>query len=220
MAGSLHGWARKTETRTDESKIPPEARLRRRRVSIAVPSHDITQLLARWQDGDAAALEQLVPIVHEELRRVARRQMARERAGHTLEPTALVNEAYLRLVNLKQMQWQNRAHFFAMGARLMRRILVDFARSRGYQKRGGGAQQVSFTEALGVAEGQPTDVVALNDALEALAEVDERASRVVELRFFGGLSVEETAEVLNVSRETIRRDWKFAKIWLLRQLRT
>ena len=185
-----------------------------------MPSHDITQLLARWQDGDAAALEQLVPIVHEELRRVARRQMARERAGHTLEPTALVNEAYLRLVNLKQMQWQNRAHFFAMGARLMRRILVDFARSHGYQKRGGGAQQVSFTEALGVAEGQPTDVVALNDALEALAEVDERASRVVELRFFGGLSVEETAEVLNVSRETIRRDWKFAKIWLLRQLRT
>ena len=220
MAGSLHGWARKTETRTDESKIPPEARLRRRRGSIAVPSHDITQLLARWQDGDAAALEQLVPIVHEELRRVARRQMARERAGHTLEPTALVNEAYLRLVNLKQMQWQNRAHFFAMGARLMRRILVDVARSHGYQKRGGGAQQVSFTEALGVAEGQPTDVVALNDALEALAEVDERASRVVELRFFGGLSVEETAEVLNVSRETIRRDWKFAKIWLLRQLRT
>ena len=184
-----------------------------------VPRHDITHLLARWQDGDEAALEQLVPIVHEELRKVARRQMARERAGHTLEPTALVNEAYLRLVNLKQMQWQNRAHFFAMGARLMRRILVDFARARGYQKRGGGAKQVSFTEALGVAQGQPTDVVALNDALEALAEVDERASRVVELRFFGGLSVEETAEVLNVSRETIRRDWKFAKMWLLRQLR-
>ena len=187
---------------------------------VEVPNHDVTRLLARWTDGDQAALQQLVPIVHEELRRLARRQMAGERPGHTLQPTALVNEAYLRLVNLKQMQWQNRAHFFAMGARLMRRILVDFARSRGYQKRGGGAKQVSFTEALEVAEGQPTDVVALNDALEALADVDERKSRVVELRFFGGLSVEETAEVLNVSRETVKRDWKVAKMWLLRQLRT
>jgi RNA polymerase sigma factor (TIGR02999 family) len=184
-----------------------------------VPSHDVTRLLARWKDGDEAALQQLVPIVHEELRRLARRQMAGERAGHTLQPTALVNEAYLRLVNLRQMQWQDRAHFFAMGARLMRRILVDFARSRGYQKRGGGAQQVSFSEALAVPEGQPTDVVALNDALEALADVDERKSRVVELRFFGGLSVEETAEVLSISRETVRRDWKFAKMWLLRHLR-
>ena len=183
------------------------------------PSHDVTRLLARWKDGDEDALQQLVPIVHEELRRLARRQMAGERPGHTLQPTALVNEAYLRLVNLKQMQWQDRAHFFAMGARLMRRILVDFARSRGYQKRGAGAQQVSFTEALDVAGGQPTDVVALNDALEALADVDERKSRVVELRFFGGLSVEETAEVLNVSRETVKRDWTFAKMWLLRQLR-
>jgi RNA polymerase sigma-70 factor (ECF subfamily) len=187
---------------------------------VDVPSHDVTRLLARWRDGDEAALQQLVPIVHEELRRLARRQMARERPGHTLQPTALVNEAYLRLVTLKQMQWQDRAHFFAMGARLMRRILVDFARSRGYQKRGGGAQRVSFTQALDVAEGQATDVVALNDALEALAEVDERKSRVVELRFFGGLSVEETAEVLKVSRETIKRDWKFAKMWLLRHLRT
>jgi len=182
------------------------------------PSHDVTRLLARWNDGDEAALEQLVPIVHEELRRLARRQMAAERPGHTLQPTALVNEAYLRLVNLKQMHWQNRAHFFAMGARLMRRILVDFARSRGYQKRGGGAERVSFTHALEVAEGQPTDVVALNDALEALADVDERKSRVVELRFFGGLSAEETAEVLNVSRETVKRDWTFAKMWLLRHL--
>ena len=186
---------------------------------VDVPSHDVTRLLARWKDGDEAALQQLVPIVHEELRRLARRQMAGERPGHTLQPTALVNEAYLRLVNLKQMQWQDRAHFFAMGARLMRRILVDFARSRGYQKRGGGAKQVSFTQALEVAEGQPTDVVALNDALEALAAVDERTSRVVELRYFGGLSVEETAEVLKVSRETVKRDWKFAKMWLLRHLR-
>ena len=186
---------------------------------VDVPSHDVTRLLARWKEGDEAALQQLVPIVHEELRRLARRQMAGERPGHTLQPTALVNEAYLRLVNLKQMQWQDRAHFFAMGARLMRRILVDFARSRGYQKRGGGAKQVSFTQALEVAEGQPTDVVALNDALEALAAVDERTSRVVELRYFGGLSVEETAEVLKVSRETVKRDWKFAKMWLLRHLR-
>jgi len=186
---------------------------------VDVPTPDVTRLLARWTDGDEAALQQLVPIVHEELRRLARRQMAGERPDHTLQPTALVNEAYLRLVNLKRMQWQDRAHFIAMAARLMRRILVDFARSRGYQKRGGGAQQVSFTHALEVATGQPTDVVALNDALEALADVDERKSRVVELRFFGGLSVEETAEVLNVSRETVKRDWKFAKLWLLRHLR-
>jgi RNA polymerase sigma-70 factor (ECF subfamily) len=185
-----------------------------------VPSPDVTGLLARWQDGDEAALQQLLPIVHEELRRLARRQMAGERPDHTLQPTALVNEAYLRLVNLKEMQWQNRAHFFAMAARLMRRVLVDFARSRGYQKRGGDARAVSFTEALGVAEGRPTDVVALDDALEALARVDERKSRVIELRFFGGLSIEEAAEVLNVSRETVKRDWTFAKMWLLRQLRT
>jgi RNA polymerase sigma-70 factor, ECF subfamily len=182
-------------------------------------SHDVTRLLARWKDGDQAALQELVPIVHEELRRLARRQMAGERPGHMLQPTALVNEAYLRLVNLKQMQWQDRAHFFAMGARLMRRILVDVARSHGYRKRGGGAQQVSFTEALDVAEaGQATDVVALNDALDALAAVDARKSQVVELRFFGGLSVEEAAEVLNVSRETVKRDWTFAKMWLLRHL--
>ena len=182
-------------------------------------SHDVSRLLARWKDGDEAALQELVPIVHDELRRLARRQMAGERPGHTLQPTALVNEAYLRLANLKQMQWQDRAHFFAMAARLMRRILVDFARSRGYQKRGGGAQQVSFARALDIAEAPSTDVAALDDALEALAHVDARKSRVVELRFFGGLSVEETAEVLNVSRETVKRDWTFAKLWLLRHLR-
>ena len=186
---------------------------------VDVPSHDVTRLLVRWKDGDEAALQQLVPIVHEELRRLARRQMAGERPGHTLQPTALVNEAYLRLVNLKQIQWQNRVHFFSMAARLMRRVLVDFARSRGYQKRGGDATRVSFSQALSVAEDQTTDVVALHDALEALAAIDERKSRVVELRFFGGLSVEETAEVLNVSRETVKRDWTFAKMWLLRQLR-
>jgi len=182
-------------------------------------SDDITGLLVRWRGGDEAALQELLPIVHDELRRVARRQMAGERPGHTLQPTALVNEAYLRLVTLKQIQWQDRAHFFAMGARLMRRILVDVARSHGYQKRGGGAKQVTFTQALDVADDKPTDIVALNDALDALAQVDERKSQVVELRFFGGLSVEETAEVLNVSRETVKRDWSFAKLWLLRQLR-
>ena len=171
------------------------------------PSHDVTRLLARWKDGDEAALQQLRSDRPRGAAKVGAATDGGERPGHTLQPTALVNEAYLRLVNLKQMQWQDRAHFFAMAARLMRRILVDFARSRGYQKRGGGAKQVSFTEALEVAEGQPTDVVALNDALEALADVDERKSRVVELRFFGGLSVEETAEVLNVSRETVKRDW-------------
>jgi RNA polymerase sigma factor (TIGR02999 family) len=185
-----------------------------------VRSHDVTRLLARWQDGDEAALQALVPIVHDELRRMARRQMAGERPGHTLQATALVNEAYLRLVDLKQMRWQNRAHFLAMAARLMRRILVDVARSRGYQKRGGGAKQVSLTEALEVAEGQPTDVVALDAALSALADVDERKSRVVELRFFAGMSIDETAAVLHVSRETVKRDWTFAKLWLLRHLRS
>ncbi|HWK11291.1 MAG TPA: sigma-70 family RNA polymerase sigma factor [Vicinamibacterales bacterium] len=184
-----------------------------------VPSHVVTRLLTRWKDGDEAALQQLVPLVHEELRRLARRDMAGEQRGHTLQPTALVNEAYLRLVDLKQMQWQNRAHFFAMASRLMRRILVDFARSRGYQKRGGGAKQVSFTDALEMAEAPPTDVVALDEALDALAHVDERKSRIVELRFFGGLSIDETAEVLNISRETVKRDWTFAKMWLLRHLR-
>jgi RNA polymerase sigma factor (TIGR02999 family) len=189
--------------------------------AVAVPdasSHDVSRLLARWRNGDEAALQELVPIVHGELRRLARRQMAGERPDHTLQPTALVNEAYLRLANLREMRWQDRAHFFAMAARLMRRILVDAARSRGYQKRGGGAQRVSFTEALDVADGQPTDVVALDRALEALAQVDERKSHVVELRFFGGLSVEETAEALHVSRETVKRDWTFAKMWLQRHL--
>jgi len=181
-------------------------------------THHVTQLLVGWSDGDEAALEQLLPIVHTELRRLARRQMAGERPGHVLQASALVNEAYVRLVDLKQMRWQNRAHFFAMAARLMRRILVDFARARGYQKRGGGMQRVTFVESLPVSNEQPTDLVALNDALEALAVVDERKSRVVELRFFGGLSVEETAEVLKISSETVKRDWKFAKNWLMREM--
>ena len=187
-------------------------------VAFRVTTHHVTRLLLDWTEGDEAALQQLLPIVHGELRRLARRQMAGERPGHLLQATALVNEAYLRLVDLKQMRWQNRAHFFAMAARLMRRILVDDARSRGYQKRGGGVQQITFAESLPVSDEQPTDLAALDDALQVLAVVDDRKSRVVELRFFGGLSVEETAEVLKISPETVKRDWKFAKNWLLREL--
>ena len=182
-------------------------------------AHTVTRLLASWTNGDEDALQELLPIVHDELQRLARRQMAGERPGHLLQPTALVNEAYLRLVDLRRMRWRNRAHFFAMAARLMRRILVDFARARNQQKRGGGMQPVSFTEAFGVTDDEPTDVVALDEALDALAVVDERKSRVVELRFFGGLSVEETADVLKVSPRTVKDDWRFAKTWLLRELR-
>jgi RNA polymerase sigma-70 factor (ECF subfamily) len=160
-----------------------------------------------------------VPIVHDELRRIARRCMAGQRVGHSLQATALVNEAYLRLLDVQQVNWQNRAHFLAMSARLMRRILVDFARSKGYQKRGGGAVKVTFDEGLPVAAEPALDLVALDDALKALAKMDERKSRVIELRFFGGLSVEETANVLAVSPETVMRDWKMAKAWLMRELR-
>jgi RNA polymerase sigma factor (TIGR02999 family) len=179
----------------------------------------VTQLLLAWRNGDAAALEELTPLVYEELRRLARHYMGNERVGHTLQATALVNEAYLRLVDIHKVQWQNRAHFFAMSARLMRRILVDSARSRKYQKRGAGAQKVSLDEGLLVVE-PGRDLVALDDALEALAQVDERRSQVVEMRFFGGLSVEETAEALGVSVDTVMRDWKLAKVWLLRELKT
>ena len=179
---------------------------------------EITQLLVAWGRGDQAALDQLVPLVYDELYRLARRYMNRERQGHTLQTTALVNEAYLRMVDLKRVRWQNRAHFFAISAQVMRRILVDFARSRHYQKRGGGAQQVTLDETLDVATEPSADLVALDDALTALAAVDPRKSQVVELRFFGGLSVEETAEVLNVSPDTVMRDWKMAKVWLLREM--
>jgi RNA polymerase sigma factor (TIGR02999 family) len=179
----------------------------------------ITRLLIDWRGGDQAALEQLIPLVHEELRRLARRHMAHERVGHTLQATALVNEAFVRLIDVRQVKWQDRAHFFAMSSRLMRRILVDFARSKGYQKRGGGAQKVSFDEALFVAREPGQDLVALDDALTALAAFDGRKAQVVEMRFFGGLSVEETAEALNVSVDTVMRDWKLAKAWLLRELK-
>ena len=180
----------------------------------------MTGLLLAWGQGDEGALGQLVPLVERELHRIARRCMAGERAGHSLQATALVNEAYMRLIDAQHVHWQDRAHFLAMSARLMRRILVDWARSKGYQKRGGGALKVTFNEALPAADERGHDLVALDDALEALAKFDERKSRVVELRFFGGLSVEETASVLEVSVDTVMRDWKLAKAWLLHEMRS
>lgn len=180
---------------------------------------NITRLLVDWRAGDQGALDQLMPLVHDELRRLARRHMAHERVGHTLQATALVNEAFVRLIDVRQVKWQDRAHFFAMSSRLMRRILVDFARSKRYQKRGGGAQKVSFDEALIVTREPGEDLVALDDALDALATFDPRKAQVVEMRFFGGLSVEETAEALHVSVDTVMRDWKLAKAWLLRELK-
>jgi RNA polymerase sigma-70 factor, ECF subfamily len=178
-----------------------------------------TELLFAWKKGDAAALNELIPLVHDELRRIARRCMAGERTGHTLDAAALVNEAFLRIVDVQHVDWQNRAHFLAMSARLMRRILVDIARSKGYQKRGGGAVRVTFSDALAVTGEPGHDLVALDDALEGLAAVDARKAQVVELRFFGGLSVQETATALTVSVDTVMRDWKLAKAWLLRELR-
>ena len=180
--------------------------------------HEITQLLQAWRQGDERALEKLTPQVYRELHRAAKRCMARERDGHTLQTTALINELYLRLSDLKLIDWQNRAHFFALCARQMRRILTDQARARQSHKRGGGVEPVLFDEALMVAPETSTDLVAVDDALNRLAKVDERKSQVVEMRFFGGLSVEETAEVLKVSPDTVMRDWRLAKAWLLREL--
>jgi RNA polymerase sigma factor (TIGR02999 family) len=181
-------------------------------------THHVTRLLHAWGAGDQQALDQLIPLVEGELRRLARRHMRKERPGHTLQATALVHEAYLRLVDLRRMRWQDRAHFFAMSARLMRRILVNFALAKGCRKRGGAAQRVSFDEALVVSDERGDDLVALDDALTAFAAVYARKAQVVELRFFGGLSVEETAEALHVSPETVMRDWKLAKVWLHREL--
>jgi RNA polymerase sigma-70 factor, ECF subfamily len=181
-------------------------------------THDVTQLLKAWTAGDDRALEKLTPLVYEQLHRAAQHYMAGQRSGHILQATALVNEVYLQLIDCGQMNWQDRAHFFAMSAHLMRRILIDFARSRGSQKRGGGALQVSLDEAPSVGNEPDPNLVALDDALKALAAVDERESRVVELRFFGGLSIKETAEVLKVSVETVQRDWRLAKMWLLREM--
>ena len=179
---------------------------------------EITRLLVAWGDGDESALAVLTPLVYEELHRLAHHYMSGERAGHTLQTTALVNEAYVRLIDWKNMRWQSRAHFFAVSAQLMRRILVDFARMRGYQKRGGGARPVTLDDAAVVADDKGADMVALDEALLALAKLDARQSTVVELRFFGGLTVEETAEVLKVSPGTVRRDWSLARAWLHREL--
>ena len=181
-------------------------------------THDVTELLQSWGQGEHSALERMIPIVHQELRRIAHRYMAGERQGHSLQTTALVNEAYLKLIDSQRLNWQNRAHFFAVSAQLMRRILVDFARTRGYQKRGGGAQKVTFVEELIGPGERGLDLVGLDDALNDLSEVDPRKCRVVELRFFGGLSVAETAAVLKVSPDTVLRDWRLAKSWLRREL--
>jgi RNA polymerase sigma-70 factor (ECF subfamily) len=177
-----------------------------------------TALLLAWGRGDRAAFDQLVPLVHDELRRLARRQIRGERGEHTLQASALVNEAYMRLLDVKRIEWQDRAHFFAMAARVMRRILVESARARKFQKRGGGAQRISLDEALVVSREPRRDLVALDDALTALSEIDPRKGQVIEMRYFGGLSVEETAEALQVSTGTVMRDWRLAKMWLLHEL--
>jgi len=181
-------------------------------------THDVTALLIEWRGGDHRAVEKLLPLVHDELRRLAQRHMAGERRDHVLQATALVNEVYLRLVDIRRVQWQDRAHFFAMAARLMRRVLVDFARARKNQKRGGALRRVTFDQNLPVVSDTPVDLIAIDEALRSLAVQYDRKSQVVELRFFGGLSVEETADVLKVSPETVMRDWKFAKHWLMREL--
>jgi RNA polymerase sigma-70 factor (ECF subfamily) len=185
---------------------------------ISTPSGSVTQLLKAWGEGDPRALEKLTPLVYAELHRLATHCMAVERPDHTLQPTALVHEVYLRLIDSKNVAWKNRAHFFALSARLMRRILVDCARSRRYEKRGGGRKPVSLEEITAVSPQKGPYLLMLDDALTHLAEVDSRKSEVVELRFFGGLNLEEIAEVLRVSRDTVLRDWKMARLWLLREI--
>jgi RNA polymerase sigma factor (TIGR02999 family) len=171
-----------------------------------------------WGHGDKSAFDRLIPLVHTELHRLARRYMAGERAGHTLQTSALVNEAYLRLIDITQVHWQNRAHYFAMAARTMRRILVDSARARGNQRRGGDVVKVALDDALVVGTDRRDDLVALDEALERLGAVYPRQAQVVELRYFGGLTLEETAAALDISTDTVKRDWRFAKLWLLREL--
>lgn len=187
--------------------------------SSELPSKvEVTQLLKAWGGGDDTALQQLAGVVQDELHRIAHRCMAREKPGHTLQTTALVNEVYLRLVDADSVNWQDRAHFFAISARMMRRVLTDFARSRNYQKRGGGAIQVSLDEGLVVAPEKDADIMALDQSLTEFAALYPRQSQVVELRFFGGLEVEEVAEALKISTVTVKRDWRFAKAWLLRNM--
>ena len=191
-------------------KLEPTASLTREQVTV---------LLQAWSNGDPSAPEKLTPLIYSELRRLARRSMRRENPQHTLETGALINEAYLRLADWKNARWENRAHFYGVSSQIMRRVLVDYARSRSYQKRGGGARPVSIDEAIVPSPNQAPDVLALDEALQRLAKLDSRKSRVVELRFFAGLSVEETAGVLNVSPFTVIRDWNFAKAWLHREIR-
>ena len=181
--------------------------------------HEITRLLADWSNGDRQALEKLTPLVYDELRRLAGRYLRQERAGHTLQSTALVHEAYMKLVGQNNVRWQNRAHFFGIAAQMIRRILVDYARARKADKRGSGAEKLSLDEAIALPGGQDLDLVALDDALEGLAKIDQRQSRLVELRFFAGLTIEETAEVMQMSLATAKRDWVSAKAWLSREVR-
>ncbi len=183
-------------------------------------AHDVTLLLQAWGGGDKQALDRLAPLVYRELRRIAGRMMAAERPNHTLQATALVNEAYVRLVDTQQVSWQDRAHFFALCARAMREILIDHARSRGSAKRGGGQIAIELDEALAEAPSPEANLLELDDALKRLAEIDPRKSQVVELRFFGGLNLEETAEALKVSTKTVQRDWDLARGWLYRELRS
>jgi RNA polymerase sigma factor (TIGR02999 family) len=182
---------------------------------VKTPAHSVTSLLRAWSGGDGAALEALVPVVEAELRRLARIYMSRERREHTLQPTALVNEVFLKLVDAADIRWQDRAHFFGISARLMRRVLVDHARARGYQKRGGDVQRVTLDRQDIAAPDNQVDLLALDCALDGLAAIDERKCRVVEMRFFAGLTVEETAAALNVSTDTVKRDWRIAKLWLV-----
>jgi RNA polymerase sigma factor (TIGR02999 family) len=182
------------------------------------PQEGITQLLLKCSGGDQGALDRLIPYVYDELHRLAHRYIKQERSGHTLQTTALVNEAYLRLVDQRQVRWQNRAHFFGIAAQLMRRILIDYARKRAYAKRGGGAVKISLDDDLVISQQRAADLVALDDALKGLASVDPQQSRVVELRFFGGLTIEETAEILKLSPDTVKREWSTAKAWLYQEI--
>jgi RNA polymerase sigma factor (TIGR02999 family) len=186
---------------------------------MAHSQHEITRLLLDWRGGDRAALERLMPLVYDELRRLARHYLSQERSGHTLQATALVNEAYLRLIDQQNPDWQNRTHFFAVAARIMRHLLIDHARAHRYAKRGGGAQRVSLDEAVAITPEMSLDLLALDEALTRLATIDERKVVIVELRYFSGLSAEETAEAMSISEITVKREWLKAKAWLYRELR-
>jgi RNA polymerase sigma factor (TIGR02999 family) len=188
--------------------------------SVNIEPADVTQLLLEWNKGDRAALDRLMPVVYDELRRLAQKHLWAETPGHTLQATALVNEAYLRLVDQRRVNWQNRAHFFGAAAQIIRRLLVDHARARNRQKRGAGALTITLTDDVNTSQGKELDVVALDDALRELAKLDPQQEKIVELRFFTGLSIEDTAEALNVSPATIKRDWATARAWLYRQITT